>query len=63
MTADLVDQAFTWLRHPLHLALACVALAPLTLLWRLLAYGSIRERTRMRNATESLADSDGGCTD
>ena len=61
--ADLVDQAFTWLRDPVHTSLAAVVLAIPTLLWRLLVHGTIHDRSPLRNGTENLVDADSGSGD
>ncbi len=56
MTADIVDQVFTWLRHPVHTSIAAVALAALTLLWRKAAYGTVHGPTRSQDGNETLFD-------
>jgi len=61
MTADLVDQAFTWLHNPIHVSLAAVVLTIPTLLWRFVIHGTIHDRTPMCNATEHLFDLSDDC--
>ena len=61
MTADLIDQAFAWLKHPLHASLLAALLSVPTLLWRLMIYGTIHGRTPSRDCGESGFSFGDGC--